>query len=267
MTAQLSGESPATGDAICARPKCTKPAVKAGHCWTDYEYWRLLGNGGLTDPAPARARVLELRALGWTYQQISAAAGVANWTPIRLVDGRYARIRVSTATAVLSVRPAVVESPLGVDATGTRRRVQALAWMGWPGADVSVRAGLKPRSLTELLGQGRVSVRVAERVRGVYGELAGTRGPSVMAASQARRLGFAPPAASDDIDNPEARPAGVLVKPARPVRSPVRQLRACGTEGAYRRHRRRGDERCDVCWDAHNAGKRDRRAARRQVAA
>jgi hypothetical protein len=256
-----------SGDAICARPKCTKPAVKAGHCWTDYEYWRLTGHGGLTDPGPARARVAELRALGWTFQQIADAAGLAKWVVIRLAQGHQAQIRVSSAAAILLVRPAVVESPLGVDAMGTRRRVQALAWMGWPGAEISVRAGLKPRSLTELLGQGRVSVRVAERVRGVYGDLSGTRGPSVMAASQARRLGFAPPAAWDDIDNPEARPAGVLVKPARPVRSPVRQLRACGTEGAYRRHRRRGDERCDVCWDAHNAGKRDRRAARRQVAA
>ena len=265
MTSPVPAEP---GTAICARPKCAKPVYKANHCRSDYAYWRLAGNGGFTDPGPARARVMDLLAMDWTCQQIAETSGVAKWTLSRLRKGIGAGITPATSAAILSVLPGrPVPSRHCIDATGTRRRVQALAWMGWSRAEVARRAGVNPRTLRAQMSLGRVSTRLAGRIRVVYAELSWTRGPSAPAAAKARSLGFAPPAAWDDIDNPEARPAGVLVKPARPVRSPVRQLRACGTEGAYRRHRRRGDERCDVCWDAHNAGKRDRRAARRQVAA
>lgn len=37
----------------------------------------------------------------------------------------------------------------------------------------------------------------------------------------------------------------------------ARELRPCGTEAAYRRHKRNGDDKCDACRDAHAAYERE----------
>jgi hypothetical protein len=195
----------------CVRPGCTKPATTDGFCETDYRYRLHTGRGGFRDPARARAHVDALRALGWTWQQIAEAAGVAGAVPHGLHQCRHKRLRHRSEQALLSVPLEPAQSHRGTDAAGTRRRVQALAWMGWPASEVAARAGTTAATLLTEIYRGRLSVRLAGQVRAVYEDLSGKRGPSVHAAAKARQFGYAPPAAWDDelIDDPRARPRGV----------------------------------------------------------
>lgn len=111
--------------------------------------------------------------------------------------------------AILSVPAVAFDSHRGVPALGARRRVQALAWMGWPNREIARRIGCSPRSLPTLLSRGRISARLAHRIADVYEQLSTVLGPSRIAAAKARQLGFAPPLAWDDIDNERERPKGV----------------------------------------------------------
>jgi len=196
----------------CERPACREPATTAGWCERDYRYMLHTGRaGGFRDPGPARAHVTALRGLGWTWQQIAEAAGTSSAVPWCLHRGQYKTIRRKSEQALLSVPLVPAESHRGTGPAGTRRRVQALAWMGWSGQEIARRAGYHPATLHTEIYRGSLSVRLAERVRAIYAELSATPGPSRMAAVKARRLGYAPPAAWDggEIDNPRARPKGV----------------------------------------------------------
>ena len=94
-----------------------------------------------------------------------------------------------------------------VDRTGTIRRVQALARLGWPVGYVKQQAGFG-RS-TDLLDPSRAIRRDhATRVEAIYDRLSMTVGPSRRAALRAQRLGWPPPLAWDDdqLDDPSAQP-------------------------------------------------------------
>jgi hypothetical protein len=95
--------------------------------------------------------------------------------------------------------------PLLVDATGTRRRLQALAAIGWPPRALAERLGIQPDNI---LRRHRVRVGTARLVAAVYDQLSMTPGPDTRSAAAARRRGWAPPLAWDDdsIDDPAARP-------------------------------------------------------------
>lgn len=195
----------------CLRPSCTAPAQTRGWCESDYRRQIRMGRLGWRPVTRAREHVGQLRVLGWTWEQIATSAGLSTWVPHRLGTGRTRWIRVESERALLSVPLVPHDSHRGVDPTGTRRRIQALAWMGWPAAEVAVRAGTTPATLrTLILPHRRPSVALARRVARVYDELSMVPGPSAAAASKARGLGFAPPLAWDDetIDDPQARPCG-----------------------------------------------------------
>lgn len=99
--------------------------------------------------------------------------------------------------------------PAHVDSTGTARRLQALAAIGWsldaltPHLGCSVGA-LQSRRMARWPTVTRAS---AERVARVYDELSMTAGPSSRTRDVAARNGWVPPLAwDDDIDDPAATP-------------------------------------------------------------
>jgi hypothetical protein len=105
-----------------------------------------------------------------------------------------------------------------VDATGTRRRVQALAWCGWSLARLSARLGGDESLARKILRRRQVTAATARAVRELYDELWDQAPPeddpwdaraAVRARNYARTRGFAPPQAWDDdeIDDPAASPA------------------------------------------------------------
>lgn len=188
----------------CSRPRCARATHSRGLC---YMHVRATANS----PRPAdaaTAHIATLRGLGWTHGQIATAAGVHRNTVRYLHDGRHGRVRPETEAAILSVHPAPIGARSMPTSIGLRRRVRALARLGWPAEQVAVRAGTTGGSLSTLMLANRApSFRYAARIAEVYLELADTAGPSSRAAATARTRGWPPPAAWDDnIDDPEAQP-------------------------------------------------------------
>jgi hypothetical protein len=96
-----------------------------------------------------------------------------------------------------------------VPRTGTRRRLQALAAIGWTSTDLAVRLGVDRTAVSENMRyEGPVLVTTAARTRALYDELSMTPGPSAIARARALAKGWAPPLAWDDdtIDDPKAKP-------------------------------------------------------------
>lgn len=196
----------------CGREGCERPPTTRGYCESDYRKRIRKGMYGYRDAAAVVEHIEKLRALGWTWEQIADAAGTALRTALDLASGRYRRVNADSERALLSVPLTMVDSHRSVDSCGTRRRVQALSWMGWPTREVARRAGIPAATLrTLILPSRQISYRYTHRVRDVYDALSHLEGPSRQAAGKARSLGFAPPAAWDDdtIDNPRARPGGI----------------------------------------------------------
>lgn len=195
----------------CKRPTCTLPpeAGTRGYCESDYRRTIRMGIHGWRNADHAREHVLALRNLGWTWEQIGEAAGVSTWTPNMLGIGRTSHLLPETHNAILAIPLAPRGSHRGRDNTGTRRRVQALSWMGWTATAVAERAGCPVSTLRTLILPGRrISYTLAAQVAAVYDELCMKHGPSKGAAGKARGLGFAPPLAWDEdtIDDPDASP-------------------------------------------------------------
>lgn len=109
--------------------------------------------------------------------------------------------------------------PRIVPAIGARRRVQALACLGWSNAEVARRAGMHPEHLPNLVNNAEtITRRTAERIAKVYDELSMRFPPArtkqekqaiTYARNIARLKGWFPPLAwdEDNIDDPNYRPA------------------------------------------------------------
>ena len=96
---------------------------------------------------------------------------------------------------------------------GVVRRIRALQALGWSKREIARQAGYATNTdpFNYVLYKGGVGVtpEVYRRVVAVYDRLCGTPGPSHAARAYARRQGWPPPLAWDDIDNPTERPKGM----------------------------------------------------------
>jgi hypothetical protein len=196
----------------CKQGDCTRPPQTRGYCESHYRKRLRMGLFGWRDVTQVRAHLTALRDLGWTWEQIAETADVSTYVPHQIGVGRTKRIRAENEQALLSLPLEPRDSHRGINSAGTRRRVQALAWMGWPMHEVARRADTPASTLrTLILPSRRVSITLARRVAAVYDDLSLKPGPSRIAAAKARQLGFAPPLAWDDetISDPRARPHGI----------------------------------------------------------
>lgn len=210
------------------------------------------------DAHPVREHVRALQEFGLGWKRIAALAGVS----VNVVDkllygapergmGPSKRVRPETAAKLLTVRPdpAHLAGAVDVDATGTRRRLQALVAGGWPQARLAVRLGLTPSNFGATLQRERVLASTARAVHALYDELwrADPREHGVdnqaysRARNHARSRQWAPAGAWDDdtIDDPAAFPEWTGL---------------CGTPDGYAAHRRhRILPACQPCKDARAA--------------
>lgn len=196
----------------CRHPKgCTTAADTDGWCNKHYRVRLVTGENGYVDAVPVAEHLRKLIGLGWAPTAAAQTAGVSHRTATQLLAGRWSRVRASTARAILAVPLAPVESNLSVDATGTRRRVEALGRMGWTARTVSEAVGLQPGSLSKILWRGTVSYATAHRIAEFYERNSDRFGGNRTWARKAAAFGYAPPAAWDDdtIDDPRAKPQGV----------------------------------------------------------
>lgn len=167
-------------------------------------------------PADAAIKhVEELRRRGASVRAIADAAHVSLATLARLAypDTVAAPlqwgIRPATARAVLGVTLHDLPDYAWIPNVGTRRRIEALAALGWRPQDLADRFGISAQAVRHWRSNPSTSLRVYRTVVGLYDELSMTRGPSRITARRAAASGYAPPLAWDDetIDDPAATPA------------------------------------------------------------
>lgn len=202
----------------CKRPECVERALAY-----DRRRYRMVGYGTwqpLVDAESARQHIGALRAAGHSLPDIQRLARISPATVARILyDGsnkRSERIRVEVSERILAVpvRPAPVKARSIIDATGTRRRLQALVSMGWTLTALGPRLGFHPRRLTDLLHGDQVLASTARRVADGY-RVVHTLDPAAhgvpersiaLSRNLAAREGWHGPLAWDDIDDPEGKP-------------------------------------------------------------
>ena len=202
---------------------------------------RQLGRPGLVDATPARQRLNELKAT-MTWGQICQAAGCESRNLKLIADGRRTQIRRSTLTGILAVQAEKPASGKYLDATGTRRRIQALRAIGWS-AKAIAEAAASAEARIQLISTGEqptVRQSLAEKITKVFVELHQTPAPTGRSATRTKNHavanGWAPPAAWDDIDDPTALPDWTG---------------HCGTDRGYWMHQRQQLPMCARCEQAH----------------
>lgn len=175
-----------------------------------------LARGTWEPPVPAHTvtdHIRDLRARGMSVAAIATAAGLANSTvaPLAYPDTHSARRRTvspHTARALLAVHPDQSPPWAHIPNVGTRRRIEALQWMGWPLSEIAARLGVTTASVSATKRQPRVTVAKADRIDAVYRQLAMSIGPDLKTRTWARKSGYVSPLAWDDIDDPAERPQG-----------------------------------------------------------
>ena len=192
---------------------------------------------GLVDAGTVRTHVQSLRAQGLSLKRIAQLSGVGQGTVNALVYGEPARrrppltqVRPDTQRRLLAVRfqPAAVPAGRRVDATGTRRRLQALATLGWSVVSLATRSDLALRTLRRARTSTTVTAETARAVTRLYDQLRAepalyrSRREQAVAArtkAAAQRAGWRGPLAWDDIDHDpdDVDEAAVLEQPGSPA--------------------------------------------------
>jgi hypothetical protein len=185
-----------------------------------------------TPAPPVRDHVRSvLAATGLTRAEYAALAGLNQVTITRVLDKPPRDpdvIYMPTATAILAVTATAVPADrFLIDATGSRRRLQALACLGWPVSSLTARSGLGFATLQRIRSghQALIERGTAAKVTAVYDELWLTPAPEetrgqVFSAAKARlhaarqRPEWVSGAAWDDIDAPACKPKGARRAPA-----------------------------------------------------
>ncbi|MFC7641494.1 helix-turn-helix domain-containing protein [Streptosporangium lutulentum] len=166
------------------------------------------------DAAPVRRRINELRRT-MSLQDLANQSGLTRVTITKIQYGKQAGVLRGTAEKIFAVTPMNGKNML-IDATGSRRRVQALTAMGWTSDEISVRIGQQNGStrtnLTDVLNNPRVTRGLADSIIAVYAEMSAQK-PLMgfgnrRAKARAQRRKWAPPPAwgGANIDDPAARP-------------------------------------------------------------
>jgi hypothetical protein len=184
------------------------------------------------DAGPAREHVRMLGRAGIGWRRAAGLAGVSSGAVAKLLRGGPGdrpptrRIRPETERKILAVSPGIGLLGAGarIDATATRRRLQALVCCGYSQQALAARLGV-PGNFRAVTA-GLVTAATARAVAALYDELWDvpppesthhTRISASRARNYARARGWAPPLAWDDdtIADPDASPAEGWERPER----------------------------------------------------
>lgn len=191
---------------ICSRPNCRNVQAARGLC---EKHYRRIPKGWV-DAAPIIAHYEALRSSGMSVYRIAEVAGVHRDTLYRM--GRRSRtVQIETARKILAVPipSRVIDGGAKyVDATGTRRRLQALMASGWPIRTLEVQLGRHDSALWNAMRTETVFASTAAAVADLFDHLQLTPGPSERSRRLAQSKGWHLPLAWDEdtIDDPNAQP-------------------------------------------------------------
>lgn len=200
----------------CRCEPCRAAAAKASKAWRRDKY---LGVVKLVDAQPLKDHVAMLMAAGMSFRAISLTAGYTSRNSLADIFTR-ARVRPDTMARILAVNPQRDNRrDAYTDATGSRRRLQALAVNGWSTRNLAAQLGHNHPTTVQDITAGKtptVRLRTKDAIRDLYEELWDQPGPSQRTAAIAKAKGWLPALAWDDdlIDKPEHE--------ADDVRRPVR---------------------------------------------
>jgi transcriptional regulator with XRE-family HTH domain len=209
------------GKYACSECRCRCAACRAANTDAMREWRRrkAYGVASFVDAVPVRAHVRQLQAAGLGWIRIAELAGVSRSVIAELLYGTAhreptKRVRPTTARQILAVTATlgVLADAAHIDATGTRRRLQALVAIGWSQSELARRLGVLPSNFPYLLDRDQVRAATARAVVALYDQLWNAPPPDENARWRARRLaeakGWLPPLAWDDetIDDPAAGP-------------------------------------------------------------
>ncbi|MCV2489779.1 helix-turn-helix domain containing protein [Geodermatophilus sp. YIM 151500] len=184
------------------------------------------------DAGPVRDHIAALRAAGTGVVRIAQLAGPSVRYLRELAEHSHGdtlgtrRVRPSTATRILAIGiNDTSRTPHSrVDATGTRRRLQALIAIGWPAELLAAHLGRRPNSLHRSMTGESVTASTAHDVATLYQRLwdvpsprltGGQRAAADAARAHAATQGWQPPLAWDDIDTDPTPPAPATRLPQR----------------------------------------------------
>ena len=195
-------------DANCYRRGCRRDECRAADRLyrKTAELRRLRGISGHIPGPQVSAHLRNVLDSGRTRLDIAAESGVSDRAIRYILDGQT-KVQRPKALALLAVQP--LDEAARVDATGTIRRIQALAAVGWPIAWTAEKSGHSAGYLFAILA-GQVPAvlsATARRLAALCREYGSRPGPSEYARGIARRNGWHSLIAWDDnIDNPTAKP-------------------------------------------------------------
>lgn len=173
------------------------------------------------DPVREHVRSLMAQGIGWRRIALFADINVNSLNRILYAKPVQKRIRLDIAEKLLAVQPSLeaIGCTTAIDATGTKRRLQALVAVGWSQAKIGARLGINATNVGRMLGSDRVTAGSARSVRDLYERMWNEAPPEEdwrdkIAANRARgyatERGWAPPMAWDEnIEDPAAEPEGV----------------------------------------------------------
>jgi hypothetical protein len=187
---------------------------KCRTCYDGYNEWQRQNHAAkrgnsynrLVDAEPVRQHILRLQTAGISTTKIAKHLGChpSNITafvrPVGINRPRKHRTSPVNAARILAVTIGDI-LPGTIDATGTHRRIQALAALGWPLVRIGPVIGIHPSWVNDLLKKEVTSGQTAHSVRLAYERLADSNperhGVSKVSAKRARRraarLHWAPP--------------------------------------------------------------------------
>jgi transcriptional regulator with XRE-family HTH domain len=190
----------------CRRDEC---------CQANYRYMSRIrldhgrGQRRRTTTTKALAHIRSLTAAGWTQAQICRATGLPHRTISAIANGLYKETNRGIEQRILALPIGEAPDDLrDIDATGTRRRLQALAVLGHTSADLSEPIGMHRDALNRIKRGELATVRktTAEKIARVYRHLSRVPGTSNRIRNLALIHGWHGPLAWDDIDDPAALP-------------------------------------------------------------
>jgi lambda repressor-like predicted transcriptional regulator len=207
-----------TTTACIRRPHSVWTTCKCPDCLVDRRRREKLARHGRLHRVPSDAawdRLDHLVAMGWSTRAIASATGISRHTlqsaiAMRRRGGRKQRWGAHHAALIVNAGTPAQGS---VDATGSRRRIQALSRMGHTLATIAAEAGVSQTGLSYIRSGATTSIRVdtANAIRAAYGRMSMTPGTSDQPRRHAEAMRWPPPLAWDDdtIDDPAARPRGL----------------------------------------------------------
>lgn len=166
------------------------------------------------EPTLLRKHLLRLLDSGMSRADIANTAGLSHETVQRIIDGRLTYVLRRTAVAIAALEPGT-PGLCYRPSRGARRRLQALIAMGWPAKLIAEETQMSTSRLSMFLhgtsATDKVRIETWDLILDVYGRRAMKPGPSKLSRTLARKNGWAPPLAWDDIDKDDA-PTGMTAR-------------------------------------------------------